>query len=202
MRTGASVPPSACGAIAAYVIQGRNHGFGVHSVIVILAISGAGALLLTLVLLWRRHAKLLIRQRTGDFYGERSPSPPSGRIPRLERGTIKVPGVPGTARTSHFLAAHHLLDEDARIMTNSAHYRLPGVGSKDRAGATASTTVRVGPSPPSESAEADMCGCGHPHAQHDAVASRYCAATTAGSMTRGCVCAEHSTRPSQARQPG
>jgi hypothetical protein len=33
-----------------------------------------------------------------------------------------------------------------------------------------------------------MCVCGHPQAQHDAVAARYCGATIAGSLTRRCVC--------------
>lgn len=87
-------------------------------------------------------------------------------------------------------------------MTNSANYRVPGIGSKDRADSTGSATVPVESLPPSESAEADTCGCGHSHARHDAVAARYCAATTAGSMARACVCAERSTTPSQAQQPG
>lgn len=34
----------------------------------------------------------------------------------------------------------------------------------------------------------EMCECGHPHIRHDMIASRYCAATLAGSLPRGCVC--------------
>jgi hypothetical protein len=30
--------------------------------------------------------------------------------------------------------------------------------------------------------------CGHPWAEHDQIAARYCAATTVGHHDRGCVC--------------
>ena len=30
--------------------------------------------------------------------------------------------------------------------------------------------------------------CGHPWAEHDQIAARYCTATTAGRYERGCVC--------------
>jgi hypothetical protein len=30
--------------------------------------------------------------------------------------------------------------------------------------------------------------CGHPWAEHDQIAARFCAATTAGRHDRGCVC--------------
>ncbi|MGH3377243.1 MAG: RGCVC family protein [Actinoallomurus sp.] len=33
-----------------------------------------------------------------------------------------------------------------------------------------------------------LCACGHPVADHDPVAARYCRATAAGSLLRGCVC--------------
>ena len=33
------------------------------------------------------------------------------------------------------------------------------------------------------------CACGHPHAQHDAIAARYCLATATGHLDRGCICA-------------
>jgi hypothetical protein len=34
-----------------------------------------------------------------------------------------------------------------------------------------------------------VCGvCGHPLSAHDAISVRYCAATAAGALTRGCVC--------------
>jgi len=39
------------------------------------------------------------------------------------------------------------------------------------------------------------CGCGHRIDDHDAIARRYCAATTAAVLPRGCICgappAEH-----------
>jgi hypothetical protein len=35
---------------------------------------------------------------------------------------------------------------------------------------------------------AHQCECGHPEIAHDAIASRYCAATHAGTLTRGCIC--------------
>jgi len=83
-------------------------------------------------------------------------------------------------------------------MTNSANYRVPGIGPNNRAGSSGSATVMVEPSPPSgnsEDSSVDTCECGHPRAHHDVVAARYCAATTAGSMARGCICAEGSTAP-------
>jgi hypothetical protein len=36
------------------------------------------------------------------------------------------------------------------------------------------------------------CACGHSSASHDRVAARYCAATTAGNISRGCLCHEPS----------
>jgi hypothetical protein len=35
---------------------------------------------------------------------------------------------------------------------------------------------------------ATECPCGHPDAQHDRVAVRYCAATTAKHLGRSCIC--------------
>jgi hypothetical protein len=37
-----------------------------------------------------------------------------------------------------------------------------------------------------------LCACGHPIAEHDSVASRYCKATASAAMRRGCVCAVES----------
>jgi hypothetical protein len=33
-----------------------------------------------------------------------------------------------------------------------------------------------------------LCGCGHRLAGHDAIAARYCSASTSGGLERGCVC--------------
>jgi hypothetical protein len=35
----------------------------------------------------------------------------------------------------------------------------------------------------------ELCGCGHDADQHDKMADRYCAATLAGGLQRGCICA-------------
>ncbi len=32
------------------------------------------------------------------------------------------------------------------------------------------------------------CACGHPQEEHDLLATRYCAATEAGELTRACAC--------------
>lgn len=40
------------------------------------------------------------------------------------------------------------------------------------------------------------CPCGHPRANHDAIATRYCEATTAGALPRDCIC---SATPADAR---
>ena len=37
-------------------------------------------------------------------------------------------------------------------------------------------------------ASADECKCGHPIADHDAIATRYCRATATGALSRGCMC--------------
>jgi hypothetical protein len=34
----------------------------------------------------------------------------------------------------------------------------------------------------------DQCGCGHLNKAHDKIAARYCAATQAAALTRGCIC--------------
>jgi hypothetical protein len=79
------------------------------------------------------------------------------------------------------------MHENASILTNSANYRLPGVGTLPRAGSSGGSAVSVEQLPSADSSE-EMCVCGHPQAQHDAVAARYCGATIAGSLTRRCVC--------------
>ena len=46
-------------------------------------------------------------------------------------------------------------------------------------------------SPLDDAAEAmnEACDvCPHPHATHDAIAARFCSATSNGAITRGCVC--------------
>jgi hypothetical protein len=35
---------------------------------------------------------------------------------------------------------------------------------------------------------AQQCGCRHLEKAHDKIAVRYCAATHAGALTRGCIC--------------
>ena len=76
----------------------------------------------------------------------------------------------------------------ARILTNSANYRLPGVGTLPPAGSTEGETATPGQSASAEASD-EMCACGHLHAQHDAIAARFCVATIAGSLERHCVCA-------------
>ena len=36
--------------------------------------------------------------------------------------------------------------------------------------------------------DAEPCWCSHPFSEHDAIASRYCAATMSAGLTRGCIC--------------
>ena len=55
------------------------------------------------------------------------------------------------------------------------------------------TTERVSDADPGPDftvhvASADECECGHPIADHDAIATRYCRATTTGALPRGCMC--------------
>jgi hypothetical protein len=80
-----------------------------------------------------------------------------------------------------------LLYKNARILTNSANYRLPGVGTLPRAGSAAEAAAAAEQASRADSGE-DMCECGHPQSQHDAIATRYCGVTVAGSLTRRCVC--------------
>lgn len=40
-----------------------------------------------------------------------------------------------------------------------------------------------------DSTPAQMCDvCSHPMSDHDVISARFCAATVAGALTRGCVC--------------
>lgn len=41
---------------------------------------------------------------------------------------------------------------------------------------------------PGELSVVACAACAHPWAEHDQIAARYCAATTAGRHDRGCVC--------------
>jgi hypothetical protein len=40
-----------------------------------------------------------------------------------------------------------------------------------------------------------LCTCGHDELQHDAIARRYCAATSSAELIRGCICREASFGP-------
>ena len=40
-----------------------------------------------------------------------------------------------------------------------------------------------------------VCACGHEVERHDRISARFCAATTSGHLTRGCVCQLVATEP-------
>ena len=50
-------------------------------------------------------------------------------------------------------------------------------------------TATIEPPAAPAKAGADQCGCGHADKAHDVIAKRFCAATHAQSLTRGCICA-------------
>jgi hypothetical protein len=50
---------------------------------------------------------------------------------------------------------------------------------------------------PDGAAPTTLCCCGHQPHEHDAVATRYCAATTVSALDRACICAGMPTRPAQ-----
>jgi len=54
-----------------------------------------------------------------------------------------------------------------------------------------STLLGASPSPDTA---LQRCMCGHIELEHDAIARRYCAATSSGELTRGCICREESHR--------
>ena len=72
-------------------------------------------------------------------------------------------------------------------MTNPANSAAPHTEAIIRAGPSGNAAVMAVQPAPAESL-LEACACGHPHADHDAIAARYCAATIAGSLARGCVC--------------
>lgn len=44
----------------------------------------------------------------------------------------------------------------------------------------------------SEASPVDCCEvCAHPFTDHDPIARRYCSATLANALSRGCICATH-----------
>lgn len=49
-------------------------------------------------------------------------------------------------------------------------------------------TVQSKTGPPGELPVVACAACAHPWAEHDQIAARFCAATTAGRYERGCVC--------------
>jgi hypothetical protein len=49
-----------------------------------------------------------------------------------------------------------------------------------------------GHEPADVSTESALCACGHLSEAHDPIAARYCAATIAGRLQRGCWCEEAS----------
>jgi hypothetical protein len=54
-------------------------------------------------------------------------------------------------------------------------------------------TPRIaGDAPDVGAPDAAACpACPHPAARHDAIGARFCRATTANALSRGCVCAKH-----------
>jgi hypothetical protein len=40
----------------------------------------------------------------------------------------------------------------------------------------------------------ERCACGHAERDHDAIAFRYCAATRASDLSRGCICCDISSK--------
>ena len=40
-----------------------------------------------------------------------------------------------------------------------------------------------------------LCSCGHPLDRHDRVGTRYCAATAASDVPRGCICVSSAAAP-------
>ena len=52
----------------------------------------------------------------------------------------------------------------------------------------AGSPVLVVASPEISMAAQDRCACGHLLEHHDRIAARYCAATTAGELSRDCIC--------------
>jgi hypothetical protein len=46
----------------------------------------------------------------------------------------------------------------------------------------------LSPHPVAVTAPPRLCACGHVSITHDVIAARYCAATTAHALSRGCIC--------------
>ena len=107
-------------------------------------------------------------------------------LPRADPGTrIRLPVVsasvalgrlPGVSASGH-----------------GAHRRLAAVepGNRHIGGDRMSALLYAAP----PAAAVEPCMCGHVELDHDAIARRYCAATTSGDLTRGCICREASNRP-------
>jgi hypothetical protein len=50
----------------------------------------------------------------------------------------------------------------------------------------------LGTAPPVLDTVVKRCVCGHAELDHDAIARRYCAATSSAELTRGCICRDES----------
>lgn len=77
-------------------------------------------------------------------------------------------------------------------MTNPVNSTAPPADTIIRTDPSENGSVKTA-QPASDEGRQEVCACGHPQADHDATASRYCAATISGSLARGCVCAARST---------
>lgn len=74
-------------------------------------------------------------------------------------------------------------------MDNSANGHMPGTATTSQAEPPEPGTDSPA-RPPLADAQPLACACGHPYAQHDAIATRYCLATATGHLDRGCICAD------------
>ena len=106
------------------------------------------------------------------------------------------------------LAERHNVNMDAAFVRLRQHARNHNLKLTELAGAVVrggrqpcrhqGRTRGVSPTgtptevPPTTAADV-ICECGHLLRTHDAIAARYCRATEAGHMTRGCICAPAST---------
>jgi hypothetical protein len=87
--------------------------------------------------------------------------------------------------------ATRLLSADCPECTRRTTLAVKGIGPLPLP-AERGTAVRATPDPAGATTAhgpmASTCACGHGASQHDAIASRYCDATLAGVLPRGCIC--------------
>jgi hypothetical protein len=84
--------------------------------------------------------------------------------------------------------ATRLLSADCPECTRRTTLAVRGLGPLPMPGVRGITVTESAQDERTDAPKGSTCACGHTPGQHDLIASRYCDATLAGVLPRGCIC--------------